>query len=86
MPTSTGSTPLVNPFVDEITRRLAEKTISRIAYDEETALLALGAGESVVIIAPGSAVSQSILSLGKQLCHVTESRRSWRDRLKSWLD
>ncbi len=86
MPTSTGSTPLVNPFVDEITRRLAEKTISRIAYDEETALLALGAGESVVTIAPGSAVSQGILSLGKQLCHVTESRRSWRDRLKSWLD
>ena len=86
MPSDLAATPFVNPFVEEVTRQLADKVIGRIPFDDETALLALGAGESVVTISHGSAISQSVLSLARQVCHVTESSQTWRDRLKNWLD
>jgi pilus assembly protein CpaE len=86
MPNDIGATPFINPFVEEVTQQLSDKIIDRIPFDDETALLALGAGESVITIAQGSAISQSILSLGRQLVDVAESPRTWRERLKSWLD
>lgn len=86
MPNEAGATPFVNPFSEEVTRQLSEKIVGRISYDDETALLALGAGESVVTVARGSAISQNTLSLARQLCHVAEAPRTWRDRIKNWLD
>lgn len=86
MPHQSTGDAFINPFAAEIRQQLAGKILGSIPSDDETALLSLGAGESVVTIARGSAISQSTLTLARQLCHVTESRKTWRDRLKTWLD
>lgn len=86
IPNDVSANPLVNPFVEEVTQQLSDKVVGRIPRDDETASLALGAGESVITVARGSEISQSVLSLARQICHVSESPQTWRDRLKKWLD
>lgn len=86
IPNDVGSNSPVNPFVEEVTQQLSDKVIGRIPRDDESASLALGAGESVVTVSHSSEISEGVMSLARQICHVTESSHNWRDRLKKWLD
>lgn len=86
IPNDVGSNSPANPFVEEVTQQLSDKVIGRIPRDDETASLALGAGESVVTVSHSSEISEGVMSLARQICHVTESSQNWRARLKKWLD
>lgn len=86
MPSRVDVASFTNPFAEEVAQRLAGHIVGSLPYDDETVSLALGAGESVVTISEGAPISANIISLGRQICDVVETRRSWRERLKTWLD
>lgn len=74
-----------HPFAEEIAARLADEVVGRIPFDDESAMLALAAGESVFEVREGSSVSRSLDELARLLCHVDESQPGWRNRVAAWL-
>lgn len=85
MPTLERRRRNIDPFAAEIERHLSERTIATLPRDDDAASLSIGAGESVVTVAPDSPLSRAIEAAGSALLGVTTVQQSTRSPWSRWL-
>lgn len=72
-------------FTEEVASRLGEDVIGRIPFDDDTATLALAAGESVLEVHRNEPVSRAIMDLARVIFGVGAAPAGWRQRVEGWL-
>ena len=85
MPTADRLRRNVDPFATEIARHLSARTLGTLPRDDDAAALAIGAGESVVTVAPDSPLSRALDTVASSLLGVTGVAPSARSRWSRWL-
>mgnify|MGYP000061542276 FL=1 len=75
----------VDPFASEIERHLSNRTLGTLPRDDDAAALALGAGESVVTVAPDSPLSRAFETVASSLLGVTTVTQNKGSRWSRWL-
>lgn len=85
MPTADRRRRNVDPFATEIERHLSARTLGTLPRDDDAAALALGAGESVVTVAPDSPLSRALETVASSLLGVTGVAPSAGSRWSRWL-
>lgn len=76
----------VDPFAAEIVRHLSGSNLGTLPRDNETAALALGAGESVVTVSPDSSLSQGLIALAHSLLGLSPAESPARVGWRRWLN
>ena len=74
-----------DPFAAEIERHLSSRTLGRLPRDDDAAALAIGAGESVVTVAPDSPLSRALESTAHSLLGVTAGETAIPSGWRRWL-
>jgi pilus assembly protein CpaE len=74
-----------DPFAAEIERHLSSRTLGRLPRDDDAAALAIGAGESVVTVAPDSPLSRALESTAHSLLGVTAGETAIPSGWRQWL-
>ena len=85
MPMSERRRRNVDPFATEIERHLSNRTLGRLPRDDDAAALAIGAGESVVTVAPDSPLSRALESTAHSLLGVTSGETTMPSGWRQWL-
>jgi pilus assembly protein CpaE len=75
----------VDPFAAEIERHLSSRTLGRLPRDDDAAALSIGAGESVVTVAPDSPLSRALESTASSLVGATATESQTPSRWRQWL-
>ena len=85
MPTAERRRRNMDPFAAEIERHLSGRTLATLPRDDDAASLSIGAGESVVTVAPDSSLSRAIEAAASALLGVTTVQQSTRSPWSRWL-
>lgn len=85
MPTLERRRRNIDPFAAEIERHLSGRTLATLPRDDDAASLSIGAGESVVTVAPDSPLSRAIEAAASSLLGVTTVQQSTRSPWSRWL-
>ena len=85
MPTAERRRRNMDPFAAEIERHLSGRTLATLPRDDDAASLSIGAGESVVTVAPASPLSRAIEAAASALLGVTTVQQSTRSPWSRWL-
>jgi pilus assembly protein CpaE len=85
MPTAERRRRNVDPFATEIERHLSGRTLATLPRDDDAASLSIGAGESVVTVAPDSPLSRAIEAAASSLLGVAAAQQGDRSPWSRWL-
>lgn len=75
----------VDPFAAEIERHLSGRTLACLPRDDDAAALSIGAGESVVTVAPDSPLSRALQSTAQSLLGIANDTKVVSSRWTRWL-